>query len=187
MLTAKQLKALCSILILFLSSSALANPFQKAEKEVGIPEELLVSVAKVESGMRPYAFAVWTTAPLPKLSLYCSSERFIKGKFLYNGCFFKSRKKAESFLTFLLKNPAVENFSVGLMQVNSSWIPVLNINPYDLLDPDYNVLLGALILKFYYDATNDLARALSLYYGKKRGIAVKYVKKVVKNLELSER
>jgi len=177
------------LLLLFVSAlPALADPFTDAERETGVPSELLVAVAKTESGLSPYSFAVWSIKKDPLLAAYCSRERKIRsrfGNYLYNGCFFKRRKEAEKFLSYLLSSPTVSNFSVGLMQINSSWVETLEVSPYDFLDPEINVLLGALILKFYYEVEKDWGRALSRYYGKQKGIAWKYVSKVVENLDIS--
>lgn len=163
------------------------NPFEKAEKETGIPSEVLIAVAKTESDLSPYAFAVWSKLPFPILKKSCSLERKFKKGYLYNGCFFSSYTKALSFLTYLerlRKKGVVLNYSTGLMQINSAWIDSLNLNPKLLLDPDYNVLLGALILKFYLDLEHgDYSKALSRYYGS-TSISTKYIRRVYKNLKM---
>jgi len=174
-------------LFLLLTSVSLADPFTKAERETGMPREILLAVARAESDLHPYAFAVWSKAPLPQADLYCQKRRFIGGKFLYNGCYFKTKKGALNFMNYLLSSPAVLNFSTGLMQVNSSWIKALDLNPAVLLDPETNVLIGALILKLYYEVEGDWTKALSRYYGKKSGIAWKYVRRVARNLQLAYR
>ncbi len=183
------MRLLTVFLLVFLSLPALADPFSQASKETGVPENLLIAVARTESGLSPYSFAVWSKKKDEVLSRYCRRERKIKsrfGRYLYNNCYFRRKKDAEIFLSYLLSSPTISNFSVGLMQINSSWIKSLNVSPYLLLDPDFNVLLGALILKFYYELENDWIKALSRYYGKKT-VAYKYVKKVLNNLQLSER
>jgi len=169
---------------------ALANPFEDVSRETGIPQEHLIAVAKTESGLHPYSFAVWSRKRDSLLAAYCRKERKIKsrfGKYLYNGCYFKRKKDAEAFLTYLLSSPAVSNFSIGLMQINSKWIETLDISPYQLLDVKTNILLGALILKFYYEKEGDWIKALSRYYGKQKGVAWKYVKKVADNFQLADR
>jgi len=170
------------VLLLILFTHCYADPFDEASRETGIPRQVLVAVAKVESGLHPFAFAVWTKAPIPKLRISCERERFIRGKFLYNECYLKSRKEASDFLSFLLSSPAVLNFSVGLMQINSSWIRVLNVDPYLLLDENMNVLLGALILKHYLELEGDWLKALSRYYGSRR-ISERYLSKIYKELK----
>jgi len=178
-----RLFVLLTLTLLSLTLPSTASVFDEAERETGIPAEVLEAVARTESSMHPYAFAVYSLHPLPELTFYCSSRRFIRGKFLYNGCFLRTKKEAEKFLQFLLSSPYVSNFSMGLMQVNSVWLKSLEISPYTLLDPEVNVIVGALILKLYLEVEGgDYMRALSRYYGKKNGIAWKYVEKVVKQL-----
>jgi hypothetical protein len=165
-------------------TTASASVFDRAEKETGIPSEVLEAVARAESGLKPYSFAVWSYQPLPVLDLYCQKRRLIGGKFLYNGCYFRDRKGAENFLSFLLSSHYIDNFSIGLMQVNSVWLKSLGVSPHTLLDPEMNVIVGALILKLYLELENfDYAKALSRYYGKRDGIAWKYVERVVKHLK----
>jgi len=178
------LKTLVFLLLFFLSIPTEASIFDEAEKETGIPVEVLEAVARTESGFRPYSFAVWSYQPLPILDLYCQKRRLIKGRFLYNGCYFRDRKGAENFLSFLLSSHYIDNFSIGLMQVNSVWLKSLGVSPHTLLDPEMNVIVGALILKLYLELENfDYAKALSRYYGKRDGIAWKYVERVVKHLK----
>ena len=180
--------ALLLVLCLIAGTTANAgNPFERAERETGIPAEVLIAVAKTESDLSPYAFAVWSRVPLAKLQKNCSLERKFKRGYLYNGCFFSSYTKALSFLNYLermRKRGTVLNYSTGLMQVNSAWIDSLDIDPKLLLDPSYNVLLGALILKFYLDLENgDYTKALSRYYGS-TSVSPKYLRRVYKNLKL---
>ena len=170
------------MLILFLlTASAYASVFDFAEKQTGIPAKLLQAVAETESGLHPYAFAVWTKQRVNKLDESCKLRRKINGKFLYNGCIIKNKAGAYAFLNFLLSSKDVVNFSVGLMQVNSCWIKVLNVEPAVLLDRKMNVLLGALILKYYLELEKNYLKALSRYYGSNR-IATGYLLKIYKHL-----
>jgi hypothetical protein len=170
------------ILLFLLTASANASVFDDASKETGIPASLLEAVAKVESSLHAYAFAVWSRKKDKVLDSYCRKRRKIRGKYLYNECYCSSREKAEAFLTYLLSKKSVFNFSVGLMQVNSSWLKSLDVNPYQLLDPKFNVFVGALILKFYYKLEGDWIKALSRYYGSRK-VSVKYVSKIAKELK----
>ena len=168
---------------LLLTSLAFGDVFSEVSEETGVPRELLIAIAKTESNLHPYAFAVYSKTLLPFLERSCRSRRFVKRKYLYTGCYLKSRKEAERFLEKLLSSPSVVSFSVGLMQVNSSWIKTLDLSPYSLLDVKTNVFLGALIFKFYLELEGDYVKALSRYYGKRGGVALKYVRRVVRNLE----
>ena len=168
------------ILLTLFVLPAKGDVFSEVARETGVPEELLIAIAKTESGLHPYAFAVYSIESLPFLEENCR-RKVVRRKYLFS-CYLRSREEAIGFLRKLLASPSVTNFSIGLMQVNSSWVKTLGLSPYALLDIKMNVLIGALILKFYLRLEGDYARALSRYYGKREGIAVKYVRKVVDNL-----
>jgi soluble lytic murein transglycosylase-like protein len=72
--------------------------------------------------------------------------------------------------------------NLGIMQVNSSWIPVLRRKGFDvkkIMDPCYNILIGAFVLKVYVDeSSGDLWKGVGRYNAKSRGKQLRYVRKV---------
>lgn len=58
------------------------------------------------------------------------------------------------------------SYDIGIMQINSRWLPVLKkygIHVRDLYDPCVNIFVGAWILKRCYVYYNDLGDALACY------------------------
>lgn len=73
---------------------------------------------------------------------------------------------------------------IGLMQINSSWIPILRkygINGYSLFDPCQNILVGAWILRQCIYAYGETWQAIDCYNkGKKAKHNSQYVWKIYK-------
>jgi soluble lytic murein transglycosylase-like protein len=72
--------------------------------------------------------------------------------------------------------------NLGIMQVNSSWIPVLKRKGFDvkrIMDPCYNILVGAFVLRFHIDESGgDLWKGVGRYNAKSKGKQLRYVRKV---------
>ena len=86
-------------------------------------------------------------------------------------------------------NPSAVNtnsdgtIDIGLMQINSSWIKAINLNPDLLLsDPCYNVKTGADILKKCIDMHGYTWEAVGCYNAVSRNKRVKYSRKIFDRL-----
>ncbi len=72
---------------------------------------------------------------------------------------------------------------LGLMQINSSWIPVLNLDRNALItDPCYNVKVGAWILRNCMDLYGYTWDAVGCYNAKSLSKKIRYSWKVYKTL-----
>jgi len=72
--------------------------------------------------------------------------------------------------------------NLGIMQVNSSWIPVLKRKGFDIkriMDPCYNILVGAFILRVHVDESGgDLWKGVGRYNTRSKKKQLRYVEKV---------
>lgn len=122
----------------------------------------LQAVAVVESGVQPWAIGTPHGAVFPR-----------------------TRVEAERVLARALRTePSVD---IGLLQINSQWLPRLRIEPASLLDPCTNVHVGAAILAANFLKASRpgrshlaaLVAALSAYHSGSETAAVKYAEKVL--------
>jgi soluble lytic murein transglycosylase-like protein len=80
-------------------------------------------------------------------------------------------------------NKRGKGYSVGVMQVHSSWFPVLRRKGFDVerlkRDACYNVQVGAWILRQHIDEANGKVwKGVGRYNAKSKVKQLKYVKKV---------
>ena len=103
----------------------------------------------------------------------------------HGAIFPRTRSEAERQLVRALRTePSVD---IGLMQINSQWLPRLHIAPDRLLDPCVNVRVGAAILAANFIAASHpgrshlhaLVAALSAYNSGSETAAVEYAAKVL--------
>ena len=83
-------------------------------------------------------------------------------------------------------------YSVGVMQVHSSWFPVLKEAGFDVKklwkDACYNIEVGAWILRKHIDeASGDVWKGVARYNAKSKVKQVKYVRKIKLALRNSEK
>lgn len=95
--------------------------FEKACSEASVPKNLVVTIARHESGMNPFAVNVAGRSHQPRNRE--EAERIIQ----------KARKAGKSH-------------DIGLMQVNSFWPEKWGIEHESLLDPETNIRAGVRIL-----------------------------------------
>jgi len=91
-------------------------------------------------------------------------------------------------------NPKAKNINkngsvdIGIMQINSSWLPYLRkygIKPEHLWNPCYNVLIGAMVLRYCINLYGNTWRAVDCYNkGRKAQYNSPYVRKVVKAMQI---
>ena len=122
----------------------------------------LQAIAVVESGGRPLAIGTPHGAIFPR-----------------------TRGEAERVLRRVLHTePSVD---IGLLQINSQWLPRLHLAPKQLLDPCMNVRVGAAILARNFVAASRpgrshlraLVAALSAYHSGSETAALDYAAKVL--------
>jgi len=80
-------------------------------------------------------------------------------------------------------------YDVGLMQINSSWRPVLGEALWSLLyyDPCWNAYCGAYILSTCIHRHGYTWEAVGCYHSRKRRLADRYILKVFKEMEKQRR
>lgn len=127
--------------------------------------DTLAAVVAVESGGRPWAIGT------PHGAYYAGTPR-----------------DAAIYLARALRSE--RSVDIGLMQINSQWIGRLHIEPTRLLDPCYNVRVGAAILATNFVAASRPGRsllqtlvvALSVYHSGSATAAIGYAKRVLEPL-----
>lgn len=125
--------------------------------------DTIAAVAAVESSGHPWAIGTPHGAVYPR-----------------------TRSDAAIVLTRALRTGA--SVDIGLMQINSQWLPKLHITPDTLLDPCINVRVGAAILAANFVAASRPGRthlqaliaALSMYHSGSETAAVAYAKTVLR-------
>lgn len=119
------------VLLMFLSFDSKAQDlnrcFLEAASRYNIPPALLVAIAKVESGFRPWVININHNG---------MSVKVINPK---------SYEDAVYHVRYLHQNGY--NYDVGIGQINVSNIRRFNIDPVLLLDPCNNLKVSALILR----------------------------------------
>ena len=110
------------------------------EKKYNIPDNLLFSIAQVESKLHPWAVNA-------------------QGK----SRFFKSKEQAVHFAQGL-KQKKVKNIGVGCMQINLSAHGRKFGSLNDAFDPSVNITYSAKLLKSLHDRFGDWKRAVELYH-----------------------
>ncbi|HEX3894810.1 MAG TPA: transglycosylase SLT domain-containing protein [Rudaea sp.] len=124
--------------------------------------DTIAAIVAVESGGRPW------TINTPHGAVYAHS-----------------REQATLVLTRALRTES--SVDIGLMQINSQWLPKLRIAPDQLLDPCVNVRVGAAILAANFAAASRRGRthlealvaALSAYHSGSETAAVSYATQVL--------
>ena len=106
-----------------------------ASLEYGVSYELMYAVAKVESGLHPYAVNISGRSHYPSTAE--EALRLIRGK---------------------------RNYDLGLMQINSYWIRKFSLKPEWLLDPGYNAKWGAYILSYCQSKFGNTWKAIDCYH-----------------------
>jgi soluble lytic murein transglycosylase-like protein len=93
----------------------------KAAKHWQVPPKLALAIARVESGLHPWAVNVAGRGYKPQ-----------------------SREEASAIIAEAWA--AGRSFDVGLMQINSYWMRRYGLDPHILLDPKKNATMGVWIL-----------------------------------------
>lgn len=139
------------------------------EERMGIPAELIVAIAYVESRFNPYAVNVQTDLRfdkyLRKLGVSYTRSRGNRARYMYSiyPHTFAQAKKLSVMFRY------AENYDVGLMQVsrtNFSFLKKAGIirSKYDLFDPCTNIRAGALLLKMCIERFGIAPRAIDCYH-----------------------
>lgn len=151
--------ALILTVLVFPSSSfgSSPDPFTYAASVTGIPIQLLVAIAHVESSHHSWALNIDEKPVYPK-----------------------SLEEAERIL-----QSAQDNVDIGLMQINFRiWGRTLGLTKTEFLDPYVNVWAGAVILR-YYLSRHDFWEAVGRYHSAAKERQVEYAWRVYQ--KLSER
>lgn len=131
----------------------LPSIFQAASQSVGVPQNVIIAIAKVESGFNPWALN-------------------IEGRSYH----FDTKAGAVAKADEALK--AGQSFDVGLMQINNWWLKRFNIPLADAFNPETNIYFGSWILKQEMERHGDLWLAVGAYHSPKPARANSYARKV---------
>lgn len=145
----------------------------KVAKEEGVPANLLYAISRAES-TNPKIRKVWPWTIN------------VRGK----GYYFPTREKAYVAIMLLLKN-GIDLVDIGLMQTNWYWHNDKLIHPWKALDPEYNIRVGARILRECYDQKADWWHCAGEYHTKsntpeRAARAKRYQKNVIAFLEATQ-
>jgi hypothetical protein len=128
-----------------------ADVFLRASAATGIPVELLLAISHVESGFRPQAINMSGQSYFPS-----------------------SRNEA---LTLLRRSG--DSVDIGLMQVNwGYWGDKFGVSKAELLDPQFNVLVGAKILEHCVRVKGGWWKGVAIYHSPRDTRQRDYVEKV---------
>ena len=131
--------------------------FDEVCQEMEISKPLVMSIARVESGIHPWV-----------LNIQGRSYRFAS--------------KAEALARAQVAWAAGQSFDVGVMQVNRWWLSRYNISLEAALDPLANIYLGGWILKQELRRHKDLRKAVGAYHSPNPQRARRYADQVLKAL-----
>ncbi len=124
--------------------------------------DTIAAVVAVESGGRPWAIGT------------------------PHGAFYASTRDDATVVLFKALRTET-SVDIGLMQINSQWVGRLHVKPEELLDPCFNVRVGAAILATNFVAAarpgrtllQTLVAALSTYHSGSEPAATSYAVKVL--------
>jgi len=139
---------------------ALEPLFQKAAEAANVPVELAQAIAKVESGLNPWALNIEG-----KSYVFSSKELALE--------------KAKDALA------AGQSFDSGVMQVNNRWLEKWRIPVEEAFDPATNIHLGSRILKQEIDRHGLTWNAIGAYHSPNDARQQKYIAKVKAALDPS--
>lgn len=123
--------------------------------------DTIAAVVAVESGGRPWAIGT------PQIAYFAATKQ-----------------EAIVYLKQVLRTQS--SVDIGLMQINSQWIGRLHVEPAQLLDPCFNIRVGAAILATNFVSAQrpgrsllqTLVAALSTYQSGSDTAATSYAKRV---------
>jgi len=129
-------------------TSVVPQGYRDVAREHGVPPRILYALSLTESGraisrnkVRPWPW----TLNVEKKSYY-----------------YPTRRAAWQALTGFLEQGKVVD--IGLAQVNWKWHKKRLINPWQALEPYFNLRVGAQILREHYDASGDWWTAIGHYH-----------------------
>jgi hypothetical protein len=125
-------------------------------KNSKVPISILYTIAKIESYGYPWTINV------------C-------GK----GYFFKNKNNAIKFINNLLQNN-INNFDVGVMQINYKYHKDAFKNIEEMIEPSYNINYAAKLIKSHYIEKKDWLEAVGSYHSKTVHLKDKYIYKFSK-------
>ena len=134
-----------------------------AEKKYGLPENILLSISRVESGYQKVDGIIrawpWT--------LNAGGD----------SAYFQTKAAALRSLKSRI-NKGVTNIDVGCMQLNYRWHKKFFKSLSDMISPTKNVYYGARFLKKLHERHGSWEKAVKYYHSSKSKFNVKYYRKV---------
>ncbi|MDC3090593.1 lytic transglycosylase domain-containing protein [Paracoccaceae bacterium] len=134
-----------------------------AERRHGLPENILLSISRVESGYKKVdgVRRAWPWA------LNAGGD----------SAYFLTKEEALVSLNKRIKK-GVTNIDVGCMQLNFRWHKEFFKNLSDMINPEKNVDYGARFLKKLHQRHGSWEKAVKYYHSSKSKFNVRYYKKV---------
>lgn len=146
------MKFIYIFIILLFSSPVFADCFSSAAIRYGVPSDILLAIAKVESNLDPFALNIEGRSHLKKGYLY--AKKIIDGNL--SG-----------------------SFDVGIMQVNRMWFDKFSYPYIWGLNACWNVHFGAFILGYELKRSKgNIWVAVGNYHSPGRARQIKYIGKV---------
>ena len=136
---------------------------KEAEKKYGLPENILLSISRVESG---YKKVDGITRAWP-WTLNAGGD----------SAYFQTKEAALSSLKDRV-DKSVTNIDIGCMQLNYRWHKEFFKNLGDMISPIKNVDYGARFLKKLHQRHGSWEKAVKYYHSSKSKFNVKYYRKV---------
>ena len=134
-----------------------------AERRYGLPENILLSISRVESG---YKKVDGVTRAWP-WTLNAGGD----------SAYFQTKEDALISLKERVKK-GVTNIDIGCMQINYRWHKKFFNDLTDMISPSKNVDYGARFLKRLYQRHGSWEKAVKYYHSSKNKFNIKYYKKV---------
>ena len=146
---------LCSTSTYATTEKAISSVVASVERRYNIPKNLLLSIAKVESGFNPFALN-------------------IEGKPILA----KSKEEAINIVQSYL-NKGVTNIDIGLFQINFHFHGENFTNVSELLDTNKNLDYAASFLRKLYKTHGSWREAVQRYHSARPEYHRKYARKVL--------
>ena len=113
--------------------------FAEPAAEFGLPEGLLAAIARVESGLNPWAINI-------------------------AGRGYQCISREEALARAQAAQAAGRSFDLGIMQINSWWLDKTGLSPEAILDPQANIRFGGWILKQEFERFGNVREAVGAYH-----------------------
>lgn len=153
------------------TGSSIPSVYVKVAKKERVPLSLLYAISRTESTD-------------PKIQKVWPWTINFRGK----GFYFKTKKQAYAAIKLIMEK-GHESVDIGLMQTNWYWHKDKLKSPWKALDPEYNVTVGAKILRACYERKKDWWYCAGEYHSRsntpeRKARVEKYRKRILSYLKV---